>query len=420
MREGSWGAHSGRSAAIWRLARAMAVFSIAVCLATVALFFVTQAWQYLGGTALAVASFAIAWHASRLVRREVEDAAAAWITAVPLVFVPLASLLWEGIALLLALLVVCLGVVLSTLGFPPKRRAVPWIASVLAGGVIWLTRSVVLPWERVNIGSNPLAGVMLWALVGAILVIVVWELTIAYRRLIAIRSRLLATFIAAVMVVALVVSVTSILLGISTAQQRVFDQLTTAVVLKAQATYTWLDRMRFSLESLIVEDYEVQRARPGVTEADDHLVSEAMKKHQDDLAQLCQTVNSLAGKLNDLHQQTVAQHRGDIARLAVEIARKILTHKVNQGEYDIPTIIEEALKRAPTRQNLVVRVNPEDLATCQKFQQENPGTQFAELDLVADWGIARADCLVETPKGIVKSFVEEHLSRIGEALEKAQ
>lgn len=165
---------------------------------------------------------------------------------------------------------------------------------------------------------------------------------------------------------------------------------------------------------------EVQRARPGVTEADDHLVSEAMKKHQDDLAQLCQTVNSLAGKLNDLHQQTVAQHRGDIARLAVEIARKILTHKVNQGEYDIPTIIEEALKRAPTRQNLVVRVNPEDLATCQKFQQENPGTQFAELDLVADWGIARADCLVETPKGIVKSFVEEHLSRIGEALEKAQ
>lgn len=148
--------------------------------------------------------------------------------------------------------------------------------------------------------------------------------------------------------------------------------------------------------------------------------AEALQQQKKSLAQLCETINTLAARLNDLHQQTVERHRADIARLAVEIARKILTRKIDQGEYDIQTIIEEALKCAPARQNLVVRVNPEDLATCQQFQRENPGTQFAELELVADWGIARADCLVETPKGIVKSFVEEHLARIGEALEKAQ
>jgi flagellar biosynthesis/type III secretory pathway protein FliH len=68
----------------------------------------------------------------------------------------------------------------------------------------------------------------------------------------------------------------------------------------------------------------------------------------------------------------------------------------------------------------VVRVNPEDLATCRSSSGKTPGTQFAELEMVADWSIARADCLVETPKGIVKSFVEEHLARIGEAREKAQ
>ncbi len=148
--------------------------------------------------------------------------------------------------------------------------------------------------------------------------------------------------------------------------------------------------------------------------------AEALQQQNKSFTQLCETINTLAARLNDLHQQTVERHRADIARLAVEIARKILTRKIDQGEYDIQTIIEEALKCAPARQNLVVRVNPEDLATCQQFQRENPGTQFAELELVADWSIARADCLVETPKGIVKSFVEEHLARIGEALEKAQ
>jgi len=165
---------------------------------------------------------------------------------------------------------------------------------------------------------------------------------------------------------------------------------------------------------------EAQSERPLVAPADARRESEDLQQQKKNLAQLCETINGLAAKLNDLHQQTVARHRADIARLSVEIARKILTRKIDQGEYDIQTIIEEALRCAPARQNLVVRVNPEDLATCQQFQQANPGTQFAELDLVADWGIARADCLVETPKGIVKSFVEEHLARIGEALEKAQ
>lgn len=145
--------------------------------------------------------------------------------------------------------------------------------------------------------------------------------------------------------------------------------------------------------------------------------AEQQKQH---LAQLCQLVDSIIGKLNDLHDQTVARHRAEIARLAVEIARKILACRVGKGDYDMQPVIEEALKRAPARQEIAIRVNPEDLPQCQQLQRDNPNGQFAELNFVADWSIARADCLVETPKGIVKSFVEEHLARIAEALERAQ
>ncbi len=148
--------------------------------------------------------------------------------------------------------------------------------------------------------------------------------------------------------------------------------------------------------------------------------TEAIGQQTDALAQLAGTINTLAARLNDLHQQTVARHRSDIAKLAVEIARKILKQNIDNGHYDIQIIIEETLKRAPARQKLVVRLNPEDLATYERLQQENPDSPSAELDFVPDWAVARADCLIETPKGIVKSFVEEHLTRIGEALERAQ
>ena len=145
-----------------------------------------------------------------------------------------------------------------------------------------------------------------------------------------------------------------------------------------------------------------------------------IEAQQDRLAQLCETVNDIVGKLNRLYEETLASHRSDIARLSVEIARRILMSKTSRGDHDMQAIVEEALKRAPTRQNITVRVNPEDLSACQQIQQAHPGSPLAELDVVADWSIARADCLVETPKGIVKSFVEDHLERISEALVKVQ
>jgi flagellar assembly protein FliH len=147
------------------------------------------------------------------------------------------------------------------------------------------------------------------------------------------------------------------------------------------------------------------------------LATEQQKK---ELAQLCETVSNLAGKLDHLYEQTVTHSHGEIAKLAVEIARKIVMCEVSRGSYDIQAIIEEALKRVPTHQDLVVRVNPKDAPSCQRLQEEHPDSELAKLQFVPDWSIARANCLIETPKGIVKSFVEEGLERIREALEKSQ
>jgi flagellar biosynthesis/type III secretory pathway protein FliH len=145
-----------------------------------------------------------------------------------------------------------------------------------------------------------------------------------------------------------------------------------------------------------------------------------LEQHETPLTTLCQTVNSIAEALNRLHQDTLASHRNEIARLAVEIARKILMFKLGKGDYEIQAIVEEALRRAPTRQSIVIRLNPEDLPHCQQLQQESPDSPFAELEFTSDWSIGRGECLVETPKGTVPSFIEEHLERISEALQKVE
>jgi flagellar biosynthesis/type III secretory pathway protein FliH len=177
---------------------------------------------------------------------------------------------------------------------------------------------------------------------------------------------------------------------------------------------------------------EAQRGASGLEKAGDRNLpseirtppsedrSNRLQQEKNELDQLLRTVHDIAGRLQRLHEETLAHHHAEIARLAVAIARKILMYKVNQGDYAIQAIVEEALKRAPARQNLVVRLNPEDLPRCQQLQGQDPQSPFAALELAPDWSIGRGECLVETPKGIVKSFIEEHLEHLGEALQKAQ
>jgi len=137
-------------------------------------------------------------------------------------------------------------------------------------------------------------------------------------------------------------------------------------------------------------------------------------------SQACQALNGVISKLNEFYDKVFVEHRQEIAKLSVEIARKILTQKVENGDYEIESIVKEALKNAPSRQDMVVHLNPEDLAQCRKAQQNASDGTFVGVKFVSDPNIGRAECLLESPKGIIKSLIDEHLERIGRALEKAE
>jgi len=135
--------------------------------------------------------------------------------------------------------------------------------------------------------------------------------------------------------------------------------------------------------------------------------------------QACQTLDGVIARLNQFCEKLYAGHREEIARLSVEIARKILMQKVENGDYEIESIIKEALSNTPGSQNVKVHLNPEDLAKCRKAQQDEPGGVLAGIELISDPNIGRAECLLESPKGIIKSMIDDNLERISKALNKA-
>jgi len=138
------------------------------------------------------------------------------------------------------------------------------------------------------------------------------------------------------------------------------------------------------------------------------------------ISQAYQAINGVVAKLNEFYDKVFVEHKEEIAKLSVEIARKILVQKVEDGAYEIESIVKEALNNAPTRQDIVVHLNPEDFAQCQKAQQDEADGALAGIKFVSDPNIKRAECLLESPKGIVKSLIDEHLERVGKALKKAE
>ena len=137
-------------------------------------------------------------------------------------------------------------------------------------------------------------------------------------------------------------------------------------------------------------------------------------------SQAYQALNTVVTKLNECYDKVFVEQKEEIARLSVEIARKVLMQKVQDRDYKIESIIKEALNNAPTRQDIVVHLNAEDLAECQKALKEKPDGTLTDVKFVSDSNIGRAECLLESPKGIVESLINEHLDRISKALKKAE
>lgn len=169
----------------------------------------------------------------------------------------------------------------------------------------------------------------------------------------------------------------------------------------------------------IMDDFSV-RGGVGSAANAERILTQESEVQKTAVSQACQALNAVVAKLSECYDKVFVEHKEEIAKLSVEIARKILMQKVKDGDYEIESIVKEALKNAPTRQDIVVHLNPEDCAQCQKVQQDEADGVLAGIKFISDANIGRAECLLESPKGIIESLINKHLERVGKALTKAE
>jgi len=57
--------------------------------------------------------------------------------------------------------------------------------------------------------------------------------------------------------------------------------------------------------------------------------------------------------------------------------------KVQDGDYQIESIIKEALKNSPTPQDVVVHLNPEDFDQYQRLKQDGADANLSSIKLAS-------------------------------------
>ena len=147
-------------------------------------------------------------------------------------------------------------------------------------------------------------------------------------------------------------------------------------------------------------------------------MSAAMESERARLRSVCVTLQEAASKLNEMYEKGISEQRAGIAKLAVEIAARILRRKTGEGDYQITAIVEEALKEAPAKEDITVHLNPQDLEEWERMQEEKGQDRFSRMTFVGNAAVGRAECKVETRRGIIASMIAEQLEKVSKALQR--
>jgi len=134
---------------------------------------------------------------------------------------------------------------------------------------------------------------------------------------------------------------------------------------------------------------------------------------------LCQKLEATISQLDSSFNEMLAGQKKQIAKLSVEIARKVIMQKIDEKDYKIEAIIQSALENTPAKTDIIVSLNPMDLTDLQQRQSDGTFKASEGVSFVADANIGPAECVIESPKGIIKSLINSHIEEIQNALSAA-
>lgn len=162
-----------------------------------------------------------------------------------------------------------------------------------------------------------------------------------------------------------------------------------------------------------VREEEAERAR-GLAE---QALAESVEEQ---VAAFRQAAEELLVRMREAFEARLAEIEQQSVALVTAMTEKVIGRQLEENEALVLEVVRTALAEAAGAEQVTVRVSPHDDELVRAAQGELVGVLglVDQLRVVADEGVARGGCIIETERGRFDARIETQLELLGEHVER--
>jgi len=194
----------------------------------------------------------------------------------------------------------------------------------------------------------------------------------------------------------------------------------TAALERAKSSSREILEGAFRTASSLLE--QARRDRDAIAEAARSEGHEAGR--QEGIARVDAEMNELLGLLHGIieavredRDRFLRSAEPELVRLALGASERIVHHEISQNDQFVVETVRSALTRVLARNDITIRVNPEDMAVMREYRERLLAAgDFEHLRLIEDQRIDRGGALLESDSGTIDAKITTQLREVRSAL----
>jgi flagellar assembly protein FliH len=169
-----------------------------------------------------------------------------------------------------------------------------------------------------------------------------------------------------------------------------------------------------AIPSGISEEELLQR----IQDAYDKGVEEGQRLAERGLDNVFKALRSGVSEIFDLRRRLLRDSEEDLLKLSILVARKIVHQEIAQDRGILAKVVAAAIDGISERDDIVVRLHPEDYRQVTTHKQHYLNNMNAErpISLKADEAVSFGCCIIETVMGEIDARLETQLEEIHKRL----
>jgi flagellar assembly protein FliH len=146
--------------------------------------------------------------------------------------------------------------------------------------------------------------------------------------------------------------------------------------------------------------------------------AEGLKKAEEESSGLLEDARMTLEEAHRERRDIIAGAEQEIIQIALNLAEKVLNHKVEMDSGCILAVMARSLEALPAGQSIILRVNPLDEKICRESRQRLQGLlkKDVTLEIIPDEEIPLGSCRVQSEEAEVELLLHKELAILGKKL----